>query len=140
MKNLLSLFICLSLITFSSCGDDDKENGKVKLTAKFTYIHNGETKPSAATEMVIFKINESTESWTYNKANNYYTKKDGSVVYPIYTFRADNNGIIEQYIEDNLSYLYVYEPSIDPNVWGIDNFTTNGKPVLIEKSHGLSNQ
>lgn len=148
MKKIFYLFLSsLLMVSLYSCSSDDdndggSENGKVKLTATFTYTHNGETKPSAATEMFIFKIenNESTTEWTYNKANNYYERKDKTVIYPVYSFKANNEGKIEQYIEDKTSYLYVYEAAIDPNVWGADSFKTNGQPIVLTKNHGLTNQ
>lgn len=147
-KIFYMMLITLLAVSFAACSDDDdngggdNNNGKVKMTATFTYVHNGETKPSAATEMFIFKIenNESTADWTYNKTNNYYERKNGTVVYPVYSFKANNNGVVEQYIEDKTSYAYVYEPVVDPTVWGADNFKTNGQAVVIEKSHGINNQ
>lgn len=147
MKKIYYLLLSsLLMVSLYSCSSDDDnggvESGKVKLSATFTYTHNGETKPSAATEIFIFKIenDESTAEWTYNKANNYYERKDKTVIYPVYSFKANNEGKIDQYIEDKTSYIYVYEAAIDPDVWGSDNFKTNGQPIVINKNHGLTNQ
>lgn len=145
-KILYFMFLAVLSASFFACSSDDDddggEKGKVKLTATFTYTYNNETKPSAATELFLFKIenNESTAEWTYNKANNYYERKDKTVVYPAYSFKADNNGKIEQNIDDNTTYQYVFEAAIDPDVWGADNFKTNGQPIVINKNHGLTNQ
>lgn len=141
------LFLFMAVFALSSCSkDDDGDDGKsgtktVKLTAAFYYMKDGVQKGSAATQMYIFKTNnENTSDWTYNKNNHYYERKGGTVVYPTYKFKANNDGIIEQNIEDNVTYIYVYEPTIDPSVWGADNFETKGQPISIEKIHGLTNQ
>lgn len=144
-KALLFLFLTIFALSFSACGSDDDDNGDggntVKLTAVFKYQKDGATKPSAATQMYIFKTGgESTSDWTYNKNNHYFEKKNGSVVYSTYSFKANNDGIVSQDIENNTSYIYVYEPSIDPSIWGSDSFDTKGQPISIEKVHGLTNQ
>lgn len=60
MKNLLSLFICLSLVTFYSCGDDDNEKGnenEITLNARIQYSTDNDginTQPDTGAKVFIF--------------------------------------------------------------------------------------
>lgn len=135
MKNLLSLFICLSLVTFYSCGDDDNEDNSVKLAAKFTYLKDDAIVDSPYTTMYIYDTkNEDTSKWEYNKTSHNMERTDGTVVYPKYTFLSDISGVIGEEIENKISYLYIAICGVDPSQTIIDKFVTNGSSIKIEKT------
>ena len=140
-KTLLFLFMTVFALSFSACGsDDDDDNGDgdgntVKLTAVFQYQKGDEVKPSAGTRMFIFKAVGSTNDWQYNQTSHTFKKTDGTVVNPIYTLKANEGGVIEANIEKNTSYIYAYEPGIDPTKYGVDRFETKNDTVDILKTH-----
>lgn len=140
-KALLFLFMTVFALSFNSCSSDD-DNGDgggtgntVKLTAVFQYKKDGETKPSAGTRMFIFKVVGNTNSWQYNQIDHTFKKSDGTVVNPTYSLKANESGAIISNIDSNTSYIYAYEPGIDPTKYGVDKFETKNDPIEILKTH-----
>jgi uncharacterized lipoprotein YehR (DUF1307 family) len=141
-KTLLFLFLTVFALSFNSCSDDDEDsddgdNGgnTVKLTAVFQYKKGDEIKPSAGTRMFIFKTVGDSNDWQYNQTDHTFKKADGTIVNPVYTLKASAGGVIEANIEKNTSYIYAYEPGIDPTKYGVDRFDTKNDPVDILRTH-----
>lgn len=119
---------------------DNLDTEKIKLSITFTHTYNYETMPCKNLKLYIFKVinNESTIEWIYDKHKHCYWNQDNNTVYPMYIFNADNNGKIEQYIDDDSSYKYVYECREYISIIKEDYFETNGQPVNIYKNHELT--
>lgn len=142
MKKILTLFMCLSLVGLYSCSSDDDNDGgdtgatKVKLTAVFKYTKDGQTVASPYTTMYIYDTKkESPTDWVFNTTSHNLEKKDGTVVYPKYTFLSDINGKISEDIDNNISYVYVYVAGVDPSITGRDVFDTKGQAIQVNKTN-----
>lgn len=140
MKKLLSILMCVSLLSlsFSSCSDDDDNgvdgNGKIKLSAAFKYIKEGATVNSPYTTMYIFDTKgENTSEWVYNETSHNMERKDGTVVYAKYTFLSDIEGKINEDVESKITYLYVAICGVDPTLSHTDKFEAKTN-ITIEKT------
>lgn len=138
-KTYLLLF--LSIFIFSACSSDDdsSDNNKVKLTASFHYLSNGEKKPDAATVLYIFKIDKADQgNYEFKTGQKYLEHKENkTVVYPLSTPKANNEGIISVDLEDNKFYQTVFVSAIQPETWGIEYLDAKGKALSISKEYAL---
>lgn len=134
MKKLLTLFMCLALVGLSSCSDDNNDD-KVKLTASFKYMKDGEAVASPLTIMYLYDTkNEDTSGWIYNSISHNMERPDRTVVYPKYNFISEANKDINEEIENNISYIYIAILGTDYSQTVIDKFVTKGSTIKIEKT------
>lgn len=132
------LLLLLSIFMFSACSSDDDngiDDNKVKLTAVFTYEIDGIQHPSIGTALYIFEVTGSTEGWQYDRTTHTFKTSDDKTINSTYYFNTKDKGSVEGYINDKKSYIYAYEPGIDPSKYGVDKFDTDGKEVTILKVH-----
>lgn len=140
MKKLLSFLMCVSLLSVGlfSCSSDDDEGGddliKVKLSASFKYMKEGSVTNSPFTTMYVYDTKgENTSEWTHDDRSHNMIRKDGTVVYPKYTFLSDIDGNIKEEIEAKINYLYVAICGVDPNQRYSDKFEAKAN-ITIEKT------
>ncbi|WP_353123557.1 hypothetical protein [Dysgonomonas capnocytophagoides] len=135
------LLLFLSIFMFSACSSDDdsNENNKIKLTASFQYLSNGEKKPDAATVLYIFKIDKTEQrNYEFKTGQKYLEHKENkTVVYPLLTPKANNEGLISIDLEDNIFYQTVFISAIQPETWGIEYLDAKGKALSISKEYAL---
>lgn len=139
-KAILFLLVSVMTLSFSACSSDDDDNGgdnngNVKLTAVFTYEKDGVQHPSVGTALYIFEVTGSTEGWQYDRTTHTFKTSDDKTINSTYSFNTKDKGSVEGYIKDKKSYIYAYEPGIDPSKYGVDKFDTDGKEVTILKVH-----
>jgi len=136
------LLLFLSIFIFSACSSDDddsSENNKVKLTASFHYLSNGEKKPDVATVLYIFKIDKAEQgNYDFKTGQKYLEHKENkTVVYPLSTPKANNDGVISIDLENNIFYQTVFVSAIQPDIWGIEYLDAKGKALSISKEYAL---
>lgn len=126
----------VSLYSCSSDDDNGSESGKVKLTTAFKYIKDGTAVNSPYTTMYLYDTKgEDTSLWEYTNNQSHNMKRpNGTVVYPKYTFLSDINGVINEEIENNTSYLYLAICGVDPARTLTDKFETKGSAIKLEKT------
>lgn len=126
------LILLLPVFLFACSGDDED---KVNLKMTLEYVEDGQTLPRANARVCLYDAKDYTTDWIfgYTIEGSSVENGDGKIISPKYIFKADEKGVINVEIEDNVSYVYTFQSVVNSiHTTGYDFFEAKGKPVEIK--------